>query len=424
MNLVSSLAIVLFFTILGGFFSAAEIAMVALNEGQVERLSTRGWRGRRLASIMVHPNRFLAAGQLGLTIAHFVSAGFGAAELAPLLEPYFAEWGLSAGAAGVISFILVTIATAFAALVLGELAPKRIALQRAEGVALTLGPILDVFASISRPIIWLLSVSTNGVVRLLGSDPHAAREEISGEDLRALVAGHTDFTEEERALIDDVFDAGEREVREVMIPRTEVHFLQASTTVADAAREALESPHSRYPVIGESSDDVLGFVHLRDLLVPAAADRTVGSQARPIQRFPGTKPLLPALTEMRRRRQHLALVVDEYGGTAGIVTMEDLVEELVGDIEDEYDVPERKATTTAGPRDVDGLLHLEDFADATGVELPEGPYETVAGYLVSRLGALPQLGSTVDVDGWTLTVTELDGRRVARVRVQPPALSE
>ena len=424
MSVVVNAAIVLFFIVLGGFFAAAEIALVSLRARQIERLSQRGWRGRRLASITEHPNRYLAAGQFGLTLAGFVSAGFGAAQIAPALEPVFASWGWSESWASVVAFLLVTIAIAFVALVIGELAPKRIALQKAEGVSLALGPPLDLIASASRPIIWLLSVCTNAVVRLLGGNPEISREEITGEDLRDLVAGHSEFTEEERALIDDVFDAGEREVREVMVPRTEVTFLAADLPASEAAIAVLELPHSRYPVSGESADDILGFVHIRDLLSPGIGDRPVRTLVRPIQRFPGTKPLLPALTEMRRRRQHLALVVDEYGGTAGIVTMEDLVEELVGDIEDEYDVPGRRAAASAGPRVVDGLLHLEDFADATGLELPDGPYDTVAGYVVSRLGELAQVGSRVDVDGWTLTVAELDGRRIARVRVQPAAVQE
>lgn len=230
------------------------------------------------------------------------------------------------------------------------------------------------------------------------------------------MAATEELTAEERALIDDVFDAGDRELREVMLPRTEVAFLDASTPVSEAIIEVSDAPHSRYPVIRGSADDVLGVVHIRDLLTPDAdrSTRRVGDLARETAFFPGTKQVIPALTEMRRLRQHLAIVVDEYGGTAGIVTLEDLVEELVGDIRDEYD------TEASGPRtDVDGLLNLEDFADETGVELPDGPYETVAGFVVSELGELPTVGAHVEVDGHLLTVTELDGRRVARISVVP-----
>ena len=191
--------------------------------------------------------------------------------------------------------------------------------------------------------------------------------------------------------------------------------------VYKAAQEALSRPHSRYPVIRGSSDDVMGFVHVRDLLDPQLANRSVrvGELSRRVLTLPWTRPILAALTDMRREGIHMAMVADEYGGTAGIVTMEDLVEELVGDIRDEYDVDE--AETTRNPRgevEVDGLLNLDDFEDETGVELPEGPYETVAGFLMARLGRIPAPGDRVELEGHTITVLVVDGRRVSRVRVE------
>ena len=411
-----NIVLVLFFILLGSFFAAAEIALVSLRESQVERLSVRGRRGRTLAALVRDPNRFLAAVQVGVTLAGFISAGFGASQIAPALVPVLESWGLSEGLASALSFIGVTIVIAYISLVIGELVPKRIALQRAESTALFLAGPVELLARITRPFIWLLSISTNALVRLLGGNPHSGKEQITGEELRDIVAATEELTAEERALIDDVFDAGDRELREVMLPRTEVAFLDASTPVHDAILEVSDAPHSRYPVIRGSADDVVGVVHIRDLLTPDVdrSTRRVGDLARETAFFPGSKQVIPALTEMRRLRQHLAIVVDEYGGTAGIVTLEDLVEELVGDIRDEYD------TEASGPRtDVDGLLNLEDFADETGVELPDGPYETVAGFVVSQLGELPSVGATVEVDGHVLTVTELDGRRVARISVVP-----
>ena len=409
-----NIALVLLFILIGSFFAAAEIALVSLRESQVERLSRRGRRGRTLSALVRDPNRFLAAVQVGVTLAGFISAGFGASQIAPALSPLLESWGLSPGWASAIAFIVVTVAIAYVSLVIGELVPKRIALQRAESTALLVAGPVNLLATVTRPFIRLLSVSTNLLVRVLGGDPSTGKEQISGEELRDIVAATEELTAEERALIDDVFDAGDRELREVMLPRTEVAFLDASTPIREAVEEVSDAPHSRYPVIRGSADDVVGVVHIRDLLVSdaARAGRRVGDLARETAFFPGTKQVIPALTEMRRLRQHLAIVVDEYGGTAGIVTLEDLVEELVGDIRDEYD------SETSGPRtDVDGLLNLEDFADETGVELPDGPYETVAGFVVSQLGELPAVGATVEVDGHLLTVTELDGRRVARLSV-------
>ena len=407
-----NIALVLVFILIGSFFAAAEIALVSLRESQVERLSQRGRRGRTLSALVRDPNRFLAAVQVGVTLAGFISAGFGASQIAPAISPWLESLGLSEGWASAIAFIGVTVIIAYFSLVIGELVPKRIALQRAESTALLVAGPVDLLAKVTRPFIWLLSASTNALVRLLGGDPSTGKEQITGEELRDIVAATEELTAEERALIDDVFDAGDRELREVMLPRTEVSFLDASTPVEDAIVEVSDAPHSRYPVIRGSADDVVGVVHIRDLLTGDGSARRVGDLARETAFFPGTKQVIPALTEMRRLRQHLAIVVDEYGGTAGIVTLEDLVEELVGDIRDEYD------TESGGPRtDVDGLLNLEDFADETGVELPEGPYETVAGFVVSELGELPTVGASVEVAGHRLTVTELDGRRVARISV-------
>ncbi|MEN3360281.1 MAG: magnesium and cobalt exporter, family [Mycobacteriales bacterium] len=411
------------FVLLGGAFAAAEIALVSLRDSQVKALSGRGRRGRRLAKLAADPNRFLAAVQVGVTLAGFFSAAFGATTLARPVSDWLARRGVRDGVAGPLGFILVTGAISYLALVLGELAPKRIGLQRAERVALFAAAPLDRIATAVRPLIWLLSRTTNGVVRLVGADPAANRESITEEELRGLVAAHESLSGDERKLIDEVFAAGERHVREVMLPRTEVEFLDATMTVSRAAKLVLDSPHSRYPVVGQDVDDVVGFVHIRDLLapdLPGGRAATVGGLARPVRRLPGSKKVLPALSEMRREGHHLAIVVDEYGGTDGIVTLEDLIEELIGEIRDEYDRPGRGPTQPGGVLDVDGLLNLDDFAEQTGLRLPEGPYETAAGYVMAALGALPALADTVRLDGWTLTVTELDGRRIARLRVIPP----
>jgi putative hemolysin len=268
-------------------------------------------------------------------------------------------------------------------------------------------------------VIWLLSVSTNVVVRVLGGDPRAQREQITDAEIRELVSGSETLGEEERQIVEDVFEAGDRQIREVMVPRTEVDFIAAQTPAYKAAQFALERPHSRYPVIGDSSDDVLGFVHVRDLLDPQVAGRSVrvSEIAREILMLPATRHLLSALTDMRREGAHLAIVVDEYGGTAGIVTMEDLVEELVGDIKDEYDEEPETTRTLTGALEVDGLLNLDDFEDETGIELPEGPYETVAGFLMAQLGRIPEPGDVVEFEGHRIAVLVVDGRRVSRVRV-------
>ena len=419
---LGSILLVLLFISIGGFFAAAEMALVSLRESQIKAMTQdprprRQRRARRVAALHQDPNRFLAAVQVGVTVAGFLSAAFGAATLADDLS----QW---TGLAYPLALILITIVISYFSLVLGELAPKRLALQRAEGFSLFVAPFLDAMARLSRPVIWLLSRSTNLVVRMLGGDPGAGREEISQDELRDLVEGHQTLGSHERRLIKEVFSAGDRQLREVMIPRTEVDFLDADTPVFKAVKIASAKPHSRYPVFQDSHDDVVGFVHVRDLFDPEIASRSVrvGEIAREVMMLPATKRVLSALWEMRREGHHLAIVVDEYGGTAGIASLEDLVEELVGEIRDEYDVvaPAPAKRLHGGDMEVDGLLNCEDFAEATGIKLPEGPYETVAGFVVAALGHLPQVDESVEVGGAKLTVIEMDGRRIARLRVTPP----
>ncbi len=420
-SILRDLALVLVFIIISGVFVLAEMALVSLRDSQARALEDQGRRGATVARLNNDPNRFLAAVQVGVTLSGFLSAAFGGVTLADRLSPVLQRWGLPAGLAPTVALVAITLAISYFSLVIGELAPKRLALQRAESISLLVAPTVDRIARLARPAIWVLSVSTNVVVRLLGGDPSAQREQISDAEIRDLVSGSESLGAEERQIVEDVFEAGDRQIREIMIPRTEVDFLPGQMPAYKAAQSALERPHSRYPVIRESADDVIGFVHLRDLFDPDLSGRSVRVRevARDVLMLPSTRPLLSALTDMRRESAHMAIVVDEYGGTAGIVTLEDLVEELIGDIRDEYDEAETETTRTlTGEVEVDGLLNLDDFEDETGLVLPDGPYETVAGYVMQQLGHLPALGDTAAFDGHTLTVTELDGRRIARVRVR------
>jgi putative hemolysin len=314
--------------------------------------------------------------------------------------------------------------------------------------------------------------ATRLVTTMLGASPTAGREQISEAELRDLVAANTRLDPVERRIIDEVLVAGASLVREVMMPRTEVVFLAADLTLDEAARLVRVETHTRYPVVDGTHDDVVGFVHLRDVLLRPDSDGqvTIRDLTRPVKQLPGSKRVLAALTEMRRERHHLAVVVDEYGGTAGIVTLEDLIEELVGEIHDEYDAaPDPVAVGV--PAEVDGRLNLADFAERAGFDLPVGPYETVGGFMMAALGRLPVPGDEVPVpegdeppgtsdprrDGdprrngeesravagdrtppgglvggptvgeegaWVLRVLALDGRRVARVGISRARLPE
>lgn len=419
MSVLLDVAVVLALVLVGALFVAGEIALVSLREGQVRALTHSGdRRAARVAKLVRDPNRFLAATQIGVTLTALLSSAFGAVTLSERTADALRRAGLGDRLAGLLGFLGVTLVISFVSLVLGELAPKRLALQRAEGTATLFAPVLDRIAALTRPVVWLLSRCTNGVVRLLGGDPAARQKSISEEELRGLVAAHEALHPDERRLIDEVFAARERVLREVMTPRTEVVFLDASMSVARAVEETAHLPHSRYPVVRGSYDDVVGFVHVRDLLAAGRGRLPVGQLAREVTLLPASLNVLTALSRMRRERHHLAIVADEYGGTAGIVTLEDLLEEVVGDIRDEYDPAASAARRLrGGDVEVDGLLNLDEFEEATGIRLPEGPYETAAGYVMRTLGHLPAPGETVEADGARLTVVSLDGRRVSRLRV-------
>ncbi len=257
--------------------------------------------------------------------------------------------------------------------------------------------------------------SADGRARRLLARLREARDARSGHGRASSEQTEDD---EERRIIADVLATGGRHVSEVMVPRTRVVFLDADRDVTTAVAAIRGMPHSRFPVIQASHDDVVGFVHLRDLLTATDPGLTVGSMAREVRRLPSSKRVLAALSEMRREGHHLAVVVDEYGGTAGIVTLEDLIEELIGEIHDEYDeAPPPEPGLGELPADVDGRINLGDFAQRFGFELADGPYETLGGFLMAALGRLPVRGDEVTVGGWRLVVVECEGRRVSRVAV-------
>jgi putative hemolysin len=413
-------ALVLFFVLLGGVFAATEMALVSLRESQVRQIERAGKRGARTAALARNPNRFLSTVQIGVTLCGFLSAAYGASTIAPDFVPLLEDSGLGSGAEPV-SFIGMTLLVSYLSLVFGELAPKRLAMQNAVGLTKILAPPLIIFSEIVRPAIWLLSISTNALVRLFGGNPNEKSESVSSEELSDMVAQSEMLEENSRNILTDVFGAGDRLLREVMRPRTEVVFIEGTLSLADARRKVREGPYSRYPVIGRTSDDVLGFIHIRDLIPLDKGNRegTVQEIVREILPLPGTNRVLPSLNRTRRLGHHIALVVDEYGGTAGIVTLEDLVEELVGEIYDEFDAGtdhEDRVRVSDGSVDVDGGLILQEFESVSGIQLPEGQYETVAGFVINRLGRLPETGDRVRIPGHVLTVLAMDRMRIGRIR--------
>jgi putative hemolysin len=424
-SLFLDLATIAGLIVLASFFVAAEIALISLRDSQVRQIATRGKRGARVAALAEHPNRLLAAVQIGVTVSGFLSAALGADQLGDYVIPWLESLGISTAWSTTLSLVGVTLVIAYFSLVFGELVPKRVALFRAEEIAMTTAGIINVVASIFRPIIWLLSKSTDFVVRAFGVDPKEQRSQMSEEELLDLVTGHAALTEEERDIVEEVFNASERQVHEVMVPRTEVDFMDASLTVGKAIELAVDKAHSRYPVVRGSSDEVVGFIHVRDLLDTSLANKStkIVELVRNIMYLPGTKGVLPALSEMRTQGQHLAIVLDEYGGTDGIVTLEDLVEVLIGDIRDEYDEDDSEVSLEerTGDFEVDGLISIEDLIEETKLDIPEGPYETASGFVMHFLGRIPQVNDVVNVNGLRITVLTMEGKRAGQLLISRTA---
>lgn len=428
MSLGFNIALIVVFLLFGSIFAATELALVNLRSSQLDRMETQDARGKRVAKIARDPNTFLSTLQIGVTLSGFLSASFGESAIAPHIVPIVKSWGVPDHVAGPLTTIVLTLIISYFSIVISELVPKRIAMQRSEQIARAVVPAVDIFSKICKPLIWLIAKNTNGFVRLLGFDPNEKESEVSDEELRVLVNSNKKLSQDERTILDDVFDASETIVAEVMRPRADVEFLDGSLSLEEAAAKIRELPYSRYPVTGKDFDDVIGFVHVRDLLdVRDPNAKTVADVTREGISLPGTSKLLPSLELLRKRGIHLAVVIDEYGGTDGIVTLEDMTEELVGDIRDEYDLPDEsdlkrdsKATVFVnGVATVDGGMTIEDFADVTGIELEDGPYETVAGYFLAHTGSMGKVGAILhDADGYDMTVTEIDGRRIATIEVR------
>lgn len=427
MSLGLNILLIFIFLLLGSVFAGTELALVSLRGSQIDQMEQEDARGKRVAQIARDPNTFLSTVQIGVTLCGFLSASFGESSIAPYIVPVIEDWGVPHNVAAPLTTITLTLIISYCSIVISELVPKRIAMQRNEQIARAVVPAIHVFAKVCKPIIWLIGKNTNGIVRLLGFDPNETDSEVSDDELRVLVNTNTNLSKDERTILDDVFDASETIVAEVMRPRADVAFLDGSMPIAEAAAYVREMPYSRYPVTGKDFDDVLGFVHVRDLLdIRDPKARTVADVTREGISLPGTSKLLPSLELLRKRGIHLAVVIDEYGGTDGIVTLEDMTEELVGDIRDEYDLPEEKggerterAAFVNGVATIEGGMTIEDFADLTAIELEDGPYETVAGYFLAHTGKMGEVGDVLSSDdGYDMVVTKVDGRRIETLEVR------
>ncbi|WP_433212228.1 hemolysin family protein [Dactylosporangium sp. CS-047395] len=422
-NVWFELALVLLLTLLNAAFAGSEMALISLREGQLRKLERRDGAGRALARLARDPNRFLSTIQIGITLAGFLASATAAVSLAEPVEPLL---GFLGGAAGPVAIVLVTLALTFVTLVIGELAPKRIAMQRAEGWAMTVARPLQLLSTLLRPVIWVLGSASDLVVRAAGADPRRRQDEIGPEELRDLVASQPTFTRQQREIISGAVEIAARSLRAVLVPRPMVFALQASTPAAQAAAELAASGHARAPVIENGDlDSATGIVHWADL-IRAEDGATVRDVMRPALLLPESLPVADALQRFKAERQELALVVDERGAIDGIVTLTDAVSEVVGALPGpDSGSPVRR--NADGSVLLPGTFPIHDLEDVRiPLEIaPDAPFTTVAGLVLARLGKLPTgPGETVTVQDWRFTVSQVRGRAITAVTAQRVAVQE
>ncbi len=400
------------------FFVAAEYGLVTSRRTRIMELEHQGnRRARRVLTITSDPPRFIAAMQLGVTIASLAIGALGEQVLARRFDAVMASF---------LAVLLALLIVTYLHVVIGELVPKGIALGHPERTALWVSGPVSVFFVALRPLIWLLERSSELILRLLSLEPPGAEHEAHSEaELRMLLsssAAQGEIEQGEREMLYKVFDFADKEVADVMVPRPEVAAIAVSLPPEEALQAVLDSPYTRYPVYRESLDDIVGVLHIRDL-VEAIYDRGLAAVdlaqiVRPAYMVPETKDLVALLTEFRRTNQHLAIVIDEYGSTDGIVTLEDLLEEIVGEIEDEFDLPDETVERVdADTVRIDGTFTIDDFNERFKVELPEEDYHTVAGFVFGRLGRAAVPGDEVAHDGVRFRVESVEGQRIDRLLV-------
>ena len=411
--------IVLVLVLGNAFFVAAEYALVTARRSRLNELARRGNRRARIAlRIMDSPVRFIGTVQLGITAFSIALGAIGEPFVEHFLDPY-----LATGVAFVIAFGIVT----YLHVTLGELVPKAIALTKNEATALWVALPVEAFYLITYPLVWFLQESSNAFTRLFGISPAPAGVIAhTEEDIRMIVAAAEDAGELEQAeeeMLYKVFDFAAKEVSEVMVPRPEVVAISVDLPPEEALTAVVDSPYTRYPVYRGSLDEIVGILHVRDLF---AAMHDVGmaavrleSIARPAYVVPETKDLAALLADFRREKQHMAIVVDEYGAMEGIATLEDLLEEIVGEIEDEFDLPDTSVERIDENRiRIEGTYTIDDFNEEFGTEIDQEDFHTMAGLVFGELGRAPEVGDTVTADGLRLTVLEVEGSRIMRIEVE------
>jgi putative hemolysin len=417
---------------INAIFACAEIALISVNDNKLEKLAGRGdKRAARLLALTKQPAKFLATIQVGITLAGFLGSAFAADSFSGTLTDLLVSWGLKIPRhyLGTISLVCITIVLSFFTLVLGELVPKRIAMKKAETLAFAMSSFVWLISKIFAPLVWFLTKSTNGLLRLLHIDPEAEEDAVTEEEIRMLLdvgSAKGTINAGEKEIIHNVFEFGDKAVTEVMTHRLDTILLWQNESDAKWERTVIENRHSYYPICGKDQDDIIGVLRARIFLALRDRSRTVvmAEAVQPAQFVPKTIKTDMLFKKMQKSRNHFAVILDEYGGMNGIVTMNGLLEELVGDLEDDsLAPPEEPEIEKTGPLEwcINGAVSLDKLNRETGLNLPSDKYNTFAGFVFSLLGQIPDDGETPVISehtGMEIRILEIHEHRLEKALVR------
>lgn len=422
--------VILILLVVNAFFAASEMALISINDNRIRILSLEGnKRAQKLEKLLEEPTGFLSTIQIGITLAGFLNSAFAADKFASVLVDYVLSLGvdIAPSVLSSVSVIVITLILSYFTLVFGELVPKRIAMKKAESIALAVSSPLSVLSKIVNPFVKLLTVSTNLTVRLFGIDPNAEDEEASEEEIRMLVDTGLErgtIQQSEKMIIHNIFDFDNKDVSDMMTHRTDMIAISADTPFEEVLEIVQSEQYTRFPVFEERVDNIIGILHVKDLIVQFRKDTTrpksIMDIIRPAYFVSETKKGDDLLEELQQNRVHMAIVVDEYGGTAGIITIEDLIEEIVGSIYDEYDEEESIFEQVDENTYIfTGIAHLDEVSQITKASLPEEEYDTLSGFMVGTLGRIPtkQERPEFEFRSFRYKVLEVGKQRIRRIQM-------
>ncbi len=415
------------------FFSMSEMAIVTLNDNKIDKMAEQGnKKAKQIKKLTENTSSFLSTIQIGVTLAGFLTSATAAQSFAEMLTNAIGKTAvvnvIPVGIISGFSTVVITLIMSYFSLVLGELVPKKIAMNKPEKMAFMAAPILVLVAKVTRPVVKFLAFSTNSVLRLIGIDPHADEEVVTEEEIRMMVdvGGEKGVIEDTQIeMINNIFEFDDIDVADIMTHRTDMVCVDEEEPLAEAVKLSIENGFSRIPVFKEDPDNIVGIVYIKDFLKYVGTNlpktKTVKDMMRPAYYVPETKRCGELFTEMTEKRVQMAVVVDEYGGTAGIVTLEDLLESIVGNIQDEYDQEDEEISIINETTfEVEGITDIEEVEEHTGKKFPEGDYDTIGGYIISVLGFLPEDGqmNEVQFQNVKFTVLNVEERRIGKVKVE------